>query len=93
MKRRYLVAACAASFWLASPGQALDAQSLAVVINDADANSQAVGEYYAQRTLLKLEVLPEHVADAVFVLTSGNLTRTTGLNIPVDAGVAAAFLR
>ena len=54
---------------------------------------EKLGEYYASRTLLKLEVLPEHVADAVFVLTGGDLTRTTGLNIPVDAGVAAAFLR
>jgi len=54
---------------------------------------EKLGEYYASRTLLKLEVLPEHVADAVFVLTGGNLTRTTGLSIPVDAGVAAAFLR
>ena len=54
---------------------------------------EKLGEYYASRTLLKLEVLPEHVADAVFVLTSGDLTRTTGLIVPVDAGVAAAFLR
>lgn len=54
---------------------------------------EKLGEYYASRTLLKLEVLPEHVADAVFVLTGGNLTRTTGLIVPVDAGVAAAFLR
>ena len=52
-----------------------------------------LGEYYAQRTLLKREVLPEHVADAVFALTGGELTRTTGLHIPVDSGVAAAFLR
>jgi rhamnulose-1-phosphate aldolase/alcohol dehydrogenase len=54
---------------------------------------EKLGEYYAQRTLLKREVLPEHVADAVFVLTGGELSRTTGLHIPVDAGVAAAFLR
>jgi rhamnulose-1-phosphate aldolase/alcohol dehydrogenase len=52
-----------------------------------------LGEYYAQRTLLKREVLPEHVANAVFALTGGELTHTTGLHIPVDAGVAAAFLR
>ena len=52
-----------------------------------------LGEYYAQRTLLKREVLPEHVADAVFVLTGGELSRTTGLHIPVDSGVAAGFLR
>ncbi|MEU8956329.1 bifunctional aldolase/short-chain dehydrogenase [Streptomyces sp. NPDC048518] len=52
-----------------------------------------LGEYYAQRTLLKREVLPEHVANAVFALTAGDLSHTTGLHIPVDAGVAAAFLR
>jgi rhamnulose-1-phosphate aldolase/alcohol dehydrogenase len=54
---------------------------------------EKLGEFYAQRTLLKREVLPEHVANAVFALTAGDLTHTTGLHIPVDAGVAAAFLR
>ncbi|WP_285689301.1 bifunctional aldolase/short-chain dehydrogenase [Actinoplanes sp. NBRC 103695] len=54
---------------------------------------EELGAYYAQRTLLKREVLPEHVANAVFVLTAGDLSHTTGLHIPVDAGVAAAFLR
>ncbi|WP_329139653.1 bifunctional aldolase/short-chain dehydrogenase [Streptomyces sp. NBC_01476] len=52
-----------------------------------------LGEFYAQRTLLKREVLPDHVANAVFALTGGDLTHTTGLHVPVDAGVAAAFLR
>jgi rhamnulose-1-phosphate aldolase/alcohol dehydrogenase len=52
-----------------------------------------LGEFYAQRTLLKREVLPEHVAAAVFALAGGDLSQTTGLLIPVDAGVAAAFLR
>ncbi|MCW2719023.1 bifunctional rhamnulose-1-phosphate aldolase/short-chain dehydrogenase, partial [Pseudonocardia sp.] len=52
-----------------------------------------LGAFYAKRTLLKREVLPEHVAAAVFVLTGGDLSHTTGLHIPVDAGVAAAFLR
>ncbi|MEV0796234.1 bifunctional aldolase/short-chain dehydrogenase [Kribbella sp. NPDC050281] len=52
-----------------------------------------LGAYYAQRTLLKREVLPENVAAAVFALTGGDLTHTTGLHVPVDAGVAAAFLR
>ncbi|MDN3026896.1 bifunctional aldolase/short-chain dehydrogenase [Streptomyces sp. S.PB5] len=54
---------------------------------------EKLGEFYAQRTILKREVLPEHVANAVFALTGGELTHTTGLHIPVDAGVAAAFLR
>ncbi|KAE8765785.1 bifunctional aldolase/short-chain dehydrogenase [Georgenia thermotolerans] len=52
-----------------------------------------LGKYYAGRTLLKREVLPEHVAAAVVALTAGDLAQTTGLLVPVDSGVAAAFLR
>jgi rhamnulose-1-phosphate aldolase/alcohol dehydrogenase len=54
---------------------------------------EELGAFYARRTLLKKEVLPEHVAAAVVALTAGELSLTTGLHIPVDAGVAAAFLR
>jgi NAD(P)-dependent dehydrogenase (short-subunit alcohol dehydrogenase family) len=54
---------------------------------------EELGAYYAKRTLLGREVLPEHIAAAVFALTGGDLSQTTGLHIPVDAGVAAAFLR
>lgn len=52
-----------------------------------------LGQFYANRTILKREVVPENVADAVYVLTGPELGRTTGLHIPVDSGVAAAFLR
>jgi rhamnulose-1-phosphate aldolase/alcohol dehydrogenase len=52
-----------------------------------------LGNFYAQRTILKKEVLPEHIAAAVFALVGGELALTTGLHIPVDGGVAAAFLR
>jgi rhamnulose-1-phosphate aldolase/alcohol dehydrogenase len=52
-----------------------------------------LGQYYANRTLLKREVLPEHVADAAYCLVAGDLSRTTGLSVPVDGGVPAAFLR
>jgi NAD(P)-dependent dehydrogenase (short-subunit alcohol dehydrogenase family) len=52
-----------------------------------------LGTFYAQRTILKKEVLPEHIAAAVFALVGGELSLTTGLHIPVDGGVAAAFLR
>jgi rhamnulose-1-phosphate aldolase/alcohol dehydrogenase len=52
-----------------------------------------LGKFYAQRTILKREVLPENIANAVFVLCSSDMSHTTGLHIPVDAGVAAAFLR
>ena len=56
-------------------------------------DEQDLGKFYAQRTILKREVLPAHIANAVFVLCSPELTHTTGLHVPVDAGVAAAFLR
>jgi NAD(P)-dependent dehydrogenase (short-subunit alcohol dehydrogenase family) len=52
-----------------------------------------LGDFYASRTLLGRGVVPEHVADAVVALVGGALSRTTGLLVPVDGGVAAAFLR
>jgi rhamnulose-1-phosphate aldolase len=52
-----------------------------------------LGRFYAQRTILKREVLPENVANAVSAITGPDFSHTTGLHIPVDAGVAAAFLR
>jgi len=54
---------------------------------------EELGAFYAQRTLLKKEVLPEHVAAAVAALCAGDLALTTGLLVPVDAGVPAAFPR
>lgn len=54
---------------------------------------EELGAYYAQRTLLKREVMPEHVARAVAAICSSEFSHTTGHLIPVDAGVAAAFLR
>jgi NAD(P)-dependent dehydrogenase (short-subunit alcohol dehydrogenase family) len=54
---------------------------------------ESLGEYYAQRTVLKREVLPEDVAAACFVLVGGMLDKTTGAVIPVDGGISAAFLR
>lgn len=52
-----------------------------------------LGQYYAHRTLLKQEVMPEHVASAVVALVDGSLPVTTGLLVPVDSGVPQAFLR
>ncbi|WP_062385585.1 bifunctional rhamnulose-1-phosphate aldolase/short-chain dehydrogenase [Demequina iriomotensis] len=52
-----------------------------------------LGKFYAQRTILKREVLPEHVANATAIITGPDMSHTTGLHVPVDAGVAAAFLR
>ena len=52
-----------------------------------------LGEFYAKRTLLGLEVLPEHIAAGVEALVAGDSRGTTGHIIPIDGGLAAAFLR
>jgi rhamnulose-1-phosphate aldolase/alcohol dehydrogenase len=54
---------------------------------------EELGRFYAGRTLLQQEVLPEHVAAAVFALVGGDLGLTTGTIVPVDGGVPMAFLR
>ena len=54
---------------------------------------EELGAFYAQRTLLGREVLPHHVANAVAAITSDEFSHTTGALVPVDAGVAAAFVR
>jgi rhamnulose-1-phosphate aldolase/alcohol dehydrogenase len=54
---------------------------------------EELGRFYAGRTLLQTEVLPEHVAAAVFALVGGDLGLTTGTIVPVDGGVPMAFLR
>lgn len=54
---------------------------------------EELGRFYAGRTLLGEEILPDHVAAAVFALCAGDLTVTTGTIVPVDGGVPMAFLR
>ncbi|HUQ92913.1 MAG TPA: bifunctional rhamnulose-1-phosphate aldolase/short-chain dehydrogenase [Bryobacteraceae bacterium] len=52
-----------------------------------------LADFYASRTLLKLAIQPDHCADAILFLASDRSARTTGTVIPVDAGLAEAFLR
>lgn len=49
--------------------------------------------YYAKRTLLNEEILPEDIAKAVLALTDGSLKKSTGNIINVDGGFAGSFLR
>jgi len=52
-----------------------------------------LGKFYAERTILKREVVPENIAEVVSAITGDSFSRTTGLIVPVDSGVAAAFQR
>jgi rhamnulose-1-phosphate aldolase/alcohol dehydrogenase len=52
-----------------------------------------VEEFYRQRSLLKRDVLPEDVAEAVAFFASDLSAKSTGNIINVDAGNAAAFTR
>jgi len=52
-----------------------------------------LANFYAQRTLLKAPVSPAKVGEAIYVLASDRLGLTTGHVVPVDAGLAEAFLR
>lgn len=50
-------------------------------------------EHYRNRSMLKKDVLPEDVAEAVYFLASDMSAKSTGNIINVDAGNAQAFVR
>ncbi|MBV7534684.1 bifunctional rhamnulose-1-phosphate aldolase/short-chain dehydrogenase [Duganella sp. sic0402] len=52
-----------------------------------------VEEFYRQRSMLKLSVLPEDIAEAVYFLASDKAAKSTGNILNVDAGNAGAFTR
>ena len=52
-----------------------------------------LANFYAQRTLTKRPVLPQDCAAAIVWLAGDLSTKTTGHVIPVDGGLAEAFLR
>jgi rhamnulose-1-phosphate aldolase/alcohol dehydrogenase len=49
--------------------------------------------FYAARSLTKTPIEPEDQAEAIFLLVSPRLLKTTGHVIPVDGGLHEAFLR
>ncbi len=49
--------------------------------------------YYAKRTLLNEEILPEDIANACFVYVSGLLNKSTGNVLNVDGGLPNGFVR
>jgi rhamnose utilization protein RhaD (predicted bifunctional aldolase and dehydrogenase)/NAD(P)-dependent dehydrogenase (short-subunit alcohol dehydrogenase family) len=52
-----------------------------------------LADFYAQRTLIKRPITPELCAAAIVWLAGEQSARTTGHVIPVDGGLAEAFLR
>jgi len=62
-----------------------------------DENTEALrgklADFYAQRTLMKRAILPEDCARAIVWLAGEESAKTTGHIIPVDGGLAEAFLR
>lgn len=54
---------------------------------------EKLADFYAQRTLTKRPITPEVCAAAIVWLAGEQSTRTTGHVIPVDGGLAEAFLR
>ncbi|MBK0378725.1 bifunctional aldolase/short-chain dehydrogenase [Mucilaginibacter segetis] len=49
--------------------------------------------YYAKRTLLNEQILPDDIANACFAFAGGLLNKSTGNVLNVDGGVATAFVR
>jgi rhamnulose-1-phosphate aldolase/alcohol dehydrogenase len=54
---------------------------------------EKIEDYYRQRSLLKLPVYAEDVAEAVLFLASDRSSKTTGTMLPVDSGIVGAFPR
>jgi rhamnulose-1-phosphate aldolase/alcohol dehydrogenase len=58
-----------------------------------DGLTTKLAQFYADRTLLKKPITPTDQAEAIFLLLSNRLVKTTGQVISVDGGLHEAFLR
>ena len=64
--------------------------------HESDTDDQlrsTLADFYAQRSLLRRPIEPDDQAEAVALLLSRRLSKTTGHVIPVDGGLQDAFLR
>lgn len=67
-----------------------------VAFKDLEATEELrakLADFYAQRTLTKRPILPQDCAAAIVWLAGDQSAKTTGHVIPVDGGLAEAFLR
>ena len=58
-----------------------------------DGLRERLAAFYASRSLTGAAIEPEDQAEAIFLLVSGRLSKTTGHVIPVDGGLQDGFLR
>jgi NAD(P)-dependent dehydrogenase (short-subunit alcohol dehydrogenase family) len=56
-------------------------------------SGEALEAHYRNRSMLKVDVLPSDIADAVYFFASDMSVKSTGNMINVDAGNAQAFTR
>src|SRR5262245_7538091 len=52
-----------------------------------------LADFYASRSLTQAAIWPEDQAEAIFLLLSQRLSKTTGHVLPVDGGLQDGFLR
>jgi len=60
---------------------------------DTESLRRRLADFYAGRTLTRMPITPSDQAEAVFLLVSNRLGKTTGQIINVDGGLPEAFLR
>jgi len=60
---------------------------------DTEILRDKLAHFYAKRSLTQTPIEPEDQAEAIFLLVSQRLSKTTGHVIPVDGGLADGFLR
>ncbi|MDG2254501.1 MAG: bifunctional rhamnulose-1-phosphate aldolase/short-chain dehydrogenase [Opitutaceae bacterium] len=58
-----------------------------------DSLRDKLANFYAQRTLTKSAITPLDQAEAIYLLLTNSLSKTTGHVIPVDGGLHEGFLR
>ncbi|HSE39081.1 MAG TPA: bifunctional rhamnulose-1-phosphate aldolase/short-chain dehydrogenase [Blastocatellia bacterium] len=58
-----------------------------------DALREKLAAFYARRSLTQAAIEPDDQAEAIFLLVSQRLSKTTGHVIPVDGGLQDGFLR